>query len=368
MGHLYNFGLSQEDERTEATALSLGSLGSHDRVLSLASAGDMPLSLLAMGAESVVAVDLDPAQLHLCRLKAAAVQRLDRDDAIRFLGFMPASLGARAGWLRDLMPGLRPDTRLYWEWHEAEALRGAIWAGRFERYLRRVVRLVTPLIGLRRFERLVACTTLDEQRAYFARAFDKPRIRTMFRVAFHPLVYAVRGLDPRGLMHHAGTVSLGDQFFARFEAMCTTTPAASNHLLQLLVLGRVISTDAVPEYLTSAGVAVVRSRQGRLAFHEQDIVRFLRAAPPAAFNKAHLSNIVDWLPLAYFNELLRLLCAKMTKPARLVWRFLHADREPPPDLAGRVVLERTLGERLRQRDRFPFYGIVPARMNGAGAG
>jgi S-adenosylmethionine:diacylglycerol 3-amino-3-carboxypropyl transferase len=364
--HLYNFGLSQEDERTEATALGIGSLGSHDRVLSLASAGDMPLSLLALGAESVVAVDVDPHQLHLARLKAAAVQRLDREDAIRFLGFMPASLGARAGWLRDVMPGLRPDARLFWEWHEAEALRGAIWAGRFERYLRRLVGLVTPLIGLRSFEHLIACTSLDEQRVTFDRTFDRPRIRAIFRVAFHPMVYAVRGLDPRGLIHRRSGPSLGDQFFGAFRDLCTMTPAAGNHLLQLMVLGRVVSTDAVPEYLTSRGVTTVRARLDHLAFHEQDLVRFLRAAPPAVFNRAHLSNIVDWLPLAYFNELLRLLAAKMQRPARLVWRFLHADREPPPDVAARAVVDRALGEKLRRRDRFPFYGIVPVRLEGDG--
>lgn len=46
MSHLYNFGLSQEDERSEARALDLRPA---DRVLSIVSAGEMPLSLLSMG-------------------------------------------------------------------------------------------------------------------------------------------------------------------------------------------------------------------------------------------------------------------------------------------------------------------------------
>ena len=37
--HLYNFGISQEDEATEASALQLSA---GDRVLSIASAGEMP--------------------------------------------------------------------------------------------------------------------------------------------------------------------------------------------------------------------------------------------------------------------------------------------------------------------------------------
>jgi Protein of unknown function (DUF3419) len=42
MSYLYNFGLSQEDERSEARALDLRPA---DRVLSIVSAGEMPLSL-----------------------------------------------------------------------------------------------------------------------------------------------------------------------------------------------------------------------------------------------------------------------------------------------------------------------------------
>lgn len=61
MKHLYNFGFSQEDERSEARAFGPAGEG---KVLAVASAGEMPLSLLALGAHEVVAVDVDEAQLH----------------------------------------------------------------------------------------------------------------------------------------------------------------------------------------------------------------------------------------------------------------------------------------------------------------
>ena len=365
MTHLYNFGLSQEDESTEATALALGAHGSRDRVLSIASAGDMPLSLLALGAESVIAVDVDPRQLHLARLKAAAVLRLDREEAIRFLGFMPASRQSRRRWLREVLPGLPPDARLFWEWHEEQATGGAIWAGRYERYIRWVLLLSKPLVGFRLFEPLFECETLQEQRAWFERTFDRPKYRTIFRLAFHPRIYARRGMDPRSLQFRAPERSLGDQFFDRFRALCTATPARDNHLLQLTVLGRVLSLDAVPEYLTAHGVAAVRARIERLAFREEDLLVFLERAPRDAFNKAHLSNLADWLPQVRFEQAMRLLYARMATPARLVWRHIHVDRALPPDLEGKIRIDRALGERLLARDRFPFYGIVPARIDTA---
>ncbi len=41
------------------------------------------------------------------------------------------------------------------------------------------------------------------------------------------------------------------------------------------------------------------------------------------------------------------------------------DRALPSDLQGKIRIDHVLGERLRQRDRFPFYGIVPARIDAA---
>jgi S-adenosylmethionine-diacylglycerol 3-amino-3-carboxypropyl transferase len=363
VSHLYNFGLSQEDEQTEAAALGLG--GGHDRVLSIASAGDMPLSLLALGAESVTAVDVDPGQLHLARLKLAAVMRLEREDAIRFLGFMPAPRGSRRTWLRDVLPGLPTDSRLFWEWHEDEAARGAIWAGRYERYIGWLMLLVKPLVGLHPFEPLLACDSLQEQRAAFARAFDRPRIRAIFRLAFHPRIYSRRGIDPRSLQFRSPERSLGDQFFEQFRSLCTGTPARANHLLQLTALGRVQSVDAVPEYLSRRGAAVVRARADRLAFIEADLVAYLERTPRGALNRAHLSNLPDWLPQDRFDQVMRLLYARMATPARLVWRHLHVDRALPSDLQGKIRIDQALGERLRARDRFPFYGIVPARIDAA---
>ena len=89
--------LSQEDERSETLALDLRPA---DRVLSIVSAGEMPLSLLSMGVAQVLAVDINPAQLHLARLKLAAACTLERSDAIRFLGYRDGVPDQRHDWFR----------------------------------------------------------------------------------------------------------------------------------------------------------------------------------------------------------------------------------------------------------------------------
>ena len=359
MSHLYNFGLSQEDERTEVAALALCP---GERVLSIASAGDMPLSLLALGAGAVDAVDSDAAQLHLTRLKLAAVEALERVDAVAFLGFVPAPPKQRLRWLKEVLAVLPEGSRTFWEAAAARVSRGAIWAGRFERYMRWLAGTVVPLVGRRKFESLFACATLEEQALAFTRHFERSGMRALFRVAFHPKVFARRGMDPRSLEHRDRSVSLGEQYFATFRALCTGSLARDNPLLQLMVLRRTLSADVVPAYLSATGAEVVRTGRERLRLHLSDLGAYLEALPPGSFDKAHLSNLPDWLSQRRFEEVLALVAGRAARPARVVWRYIHVDRVLPPELEARVRVDRELGAHLRQQDRFPFYGIVPAEL------
>jgi S-adenosylmethionine-diacylglycerol 3-amino-3-carboxypropyl transferase len=359
MGALFGFGLSQEDERTEAAALRLVE---GDSCLCVASAGEMPLSLLAMGASEVAAVDLDPSQIHLTALKAATIRALDRAEALRFLGYLPASRPERRRSLARVLPLLPADSLPFWTRHREVAERGVIWQGRYERYIRLLVSLARPVLGRRRLEGLFAQDTLEAQRDYFDARIARPVLRSVFRLAFDPRVFARRGMDPRSLRFRHSATPLGDQYLDSFRAFCTGTPALQNHLLQLTLLGRLVDERASPACLQPHGMDRIRSRHDRLECRAADILSHLGSQPPFRFNKLHLSNLVDWLPAAEFEELLRTAAARLRRPGRLVWRYLHVARTVPEDLREVVRVDAELGARLAVTDRFPFYGIAPAAV------
>lgn len=360
--YLCNFGLSQEDERTEAKALDLPG----GRVLSIASAGDMPLSLLALEADSVIAVDNDPNQLHLCRLKAAAVQALERVEAIGFLGYMPAAPLFRRKWLQKVAEVLPVESRSFWLKHEKAISRGAVWSGRFERYIRRLQLLTRPLLGSR-LKALFSCSTLEEQEYVFEKYFDRPFMHRIFDFAFNPSVFASRGMDRRSLQFRDQPVSLADQYFESFRRLCVGTLACENHLLQLTTIGRVLSADVVPAYLSVDGFHHLKSRLDNLTFVECDVLDYLRQLPEPTFDKVHLSNVPDWLPQEQFETLMCLVEQKTARPARLVWRHLHVDRPLPPSLQTFIRVDNELRRQLQQDDRFPFYSIVPTRIEDTGS-
>jgi len=80
------------------------------RCLSVASGGDNTLSILARRPASVMAIDVNPVQLALVELKAAAFAELAHPDLVDFLG-----AGVDAGRVPGLLrrPG---DSRAWWRW------------------------------------------------------------------------------------------------------------------------------------------------------------------------------------------------------------------------------------------------------------
>lgn len=349
----YTFGLAQEDDRVETAAL--GPPGG--RVLAIASAGEVPLALLAAGADRVDAVDVDAAQLHLVQLKLAAVQCLEREEAIRFLGFLPASAEERRRWLDGVRPALPSASRDFWHQHRRVAYGGAIWAGRAER-LAWLLRLATRVSFGRELRGLLEAPTLSAQRAIAAR-HTSGVLRAVIRVAFQPALLRLRGMAPDSLRAPGPTLAeLSEQ---RFGALFTATLARENPYLQLHARGRAPSLECVPSYLTSSGFAALRGRQRELTLIEADVASQLRAAP-ARYDRVHLSNIADWMSPASFDNLLRLLVKALRRPARVLWRRVLVAGSIPRELAGELVVDHALAARLAAVDRFPFFRLVPASV------
>ena len=114
MEPIYNFGMSQDDARTEARALELKP---GDRMLCIASGGEVPLNLLAMEEVKIDAVDISPGQLNLSKLKLHAALTLEPVEAARFLGFMEADPETRRQYF-DKISGLMDEgEKAFWQNH-----------------------------------------------------------------------------------------------------------------------------------------------------------------------------------------------------------------------------------------------------------
>jgi S-adenosylmethionine-diacylglycerol 3-amino-3-carboxypropyl transferase len=358
MSFLFDFGFSQEDEITASAALDVDG----QTVLCVASAGDIPLCLLALGARKIIAVDISEPQLHLCRLKAAAIQCLERDAAVGLLGFTRVSEPERRRWFAQCIARLPDASVEFWRLHERMLCsRGAIWCGRYEQFIRKLRLIIRPLLGSA-FDDLAQCSTCAEQQALFDRRISRAWLRAFFRLAFSPRIFSRYGIDRQSLAHRQSAIPLGEQYWAKLRAFCSHTPAALNPWLQLHTMGRLLSLDAAPYYLTAAGFTKARQEMDRLHWVHCDLHAYVRDQLSVEISRVYLSNLPDWSSAAEFEQLICELVRKLAPQSRLVWSYLHVNRQLPVKLCRPVFIDENVSSRLRDKDRFPFYTYISARI------
>jgi S-adenosylmethionine-diacylglycerol 3-amino-3-carboxypropyl transferase len=355
MGPLYNYGISQEDVISEYRALDITDL---DSVLCIASGGEIPLNLAALQDVTIMAVDNSANQLRLCRIKQVAATILDPMNAASFLGYMKMSAtGRQRIFEKNILPVLSGEDSDFWKMNSDAIQSGVINSARFERYIRKISSVGRSLLGRKNLYRLFDCNSVEEQKYIFDQRITGSLLRTIFKIAFHPMIYKNRGIDPAGLTH-SGNRNIAEFFYQRFRNFCCSTLARRNYYLQYTFFNEVLFPEALPEYLQPALHDIFVKSSSRIEFRLTPFDTALQQAETGRFNKIHLSNIGDWMSKESMSVLLALIRDKTLPGARAVMRYIHLNHQVPASLP-ELIADYRLGEELVLKDRYPFYSIVP---------
>lgn len=321
-----------------------------DRVLSIASAGDNALALLAEGGaegpREVVAVDLSAAQLHAVAIRVAAFRTLDHGEVLELVGSRPSR--HRADLYRRLRPALDADARAFWDARPREVARGIGHAGRFERYFRLFRRVVLPLAQPRRHVRtlLAGGGTAESRRAWYDAHWDAWRWRALFRLAAGRAALG-RARDPRFFDHVGADVPVADRLAARVRDAVTATDPVTNPYLYWILTGA--HGEALPRYLRAEHFETIRARLDRLTLH-RSAIEHLDGERFDAFN---LSDVFEYLAPDDAARLFAHVAGLAAPGARVAWWDLLAERRVPPGVP--LIEDDALGARLHAADRAPFY-------------
>jgi S-adenosylmethionine-diacylglycerol 3-amino-3-carboxypropyl transferase len=347
-GRLF-FAQVREDPVLEIEALAAGP---DDSVVVVSSGGCTALSLLAAGAGSVVAVDLNTTQNHLVELKLAAVSELCAGDAVAFLGGWPATRSRRRSSYQRLRSSLTPPARSYWDAHRRSLERGVLGAGVSERFIAVVMAVLRVAIHPPwRVRRLLACRTLDEQRRFYAAAWDNRRWRLLFRVLLNRAVF--RHTYDDAFFRHVDNPSFARHFRGLAERTLTEVPIATNYFVHQMLTGRYPKgvPSGLPPYLDPAMGPGLASARRRLRLVDGAVVDHLRRCPDASIDGFALSNICEWLDDEEIEELFAEVVRTAAPGARLVFRNFVGWTEVPGRWRETVVEDRDRGEALSRSDR-----------------
>jgi S-adenosylmethionine-diacylglycerol 3-amino-3-carboxypropyl transferase len=361
MSFLYNFGMSQDDAESERKALDLKP---GDRLICLASAGEVPLNLLATTEAIIDAADISEPQIFLARLKMLAALYLDPPDAAQFIGYTTSTKENRQKMYRHLYPHLREQERNFWEQSQDLFEKGPILMARFEKYLSRFNGLALTVIGRKKMGGLFEFDEVGPQRDYFDRYLASKLLKIIFKVVFHPRIYKKRGMDEKGLTH-SGETDIAAFFFGRFRDFCTSTIARQNYFLQFSFYNRILFPEAFPSYLQENGNMVLRNHIEHLSFFHEPVTRKILSTVPGFYNKFALSNVGDWLQLSEMSELIESITQRSAEPGLILLRYIHRAHPVPDSLKNMIHTVIGYGHELEAVDRYPFYNLVPMVFNGS---
>lgn len=321
-----------------------------DTCLSIASAGDNSLAMLARGAGRVIALDLNPAQLACLELRVAAYRELSHPELLELIGSRPST--RRSELYRRCRPLLSAATRTFWDAHSGEVEAGIGGGGKFERYFALFRRRVMPLVHSRAtIEQLLAGGDLATREQFCREEWDTWRWRLLFRFFFSRFVMGRLGRDPSFFRYVEGSVA--DRIMARTRHALISLNPADNPYLQWILTGR--HTSALPFALRPENFEAIRANLERLEWHCLPLEDFLDQEGAASIDRFNLSDIFEYMSEENYRRLLERLVRAGRAGGRMAYWNMLAPRSRPESMAGQLRPLELEAQRLFQQDKAFFY-------------
>jgi S-adenosylmethionine-diacylglycerol 3-amino-3-carboxypropyl transferase len=340
------FSQCWEDPEMDRAALEVGP---GKTLVSATSGGCNTLSLALQEPSRIVAFARNAAQNHLLEVKIAGARLLSHGRYLEMLGVVPSD--RRTPLYGMCRPLLSAGARCYWDRHLHDIESGILRAGRCERYLEALRRLLLLLQGRDRIGRIFEPRPAAERCRFYEETWDTRAWRLFFRVFFSRTVLRHVGLDPESFTSMEGIGDLGEHFRSRARHALCDLPAEDNYFLAQICLGRYLDLEALPPYLREENFGRLRDSVGRIEIVKAGIGELLAHTPDDSVDCFALSTIFERSSPEAFETTLREIHRVARPGARLCYRNLLARRRYPASLDGLFSHEDELAARLLDRDR-----------------
>jgi S-adenosylmethionine-diacylglycerol 3-amino-3-carboxypropyl transferase len=322
--------------------------GPGKRCLSIASAGDNTLALLARSPDYVLAIDLSAPQLACLELRAAAYRTLQHGELLGLIGSIPSA--DRLRFYRPCRDLLSAGSLAFWDDHTKLIEKGIGGAGKFEDYFRTFREWVLPMIHSRKqIGALLQPKSRNERETFYDRVWDTRRWRALFQVFFSRRVMGALGRDPAFFRYVVGSVS--KRILSRTRHALTELEPTVNPYLQWILTGQ--HNGVLPFALREENFESIRSNIDKLEWRRaalEDVTE-----NEVRFDCFNLSDVFEYMSADnYIHELRRIV--SLARPgARLAYWNMLTPRTRPEELAEMLDPLPELSAALFAQDKACFY-------------
>jgi S-adenosylmethionine-diacylglycerol 3-amino-3-carboxypropyl transferase len=331
-------------------------------LVSICSAGDNALALLARDPERVVVVDLSPAQIACLNLRVSMYRSLAHREFLELMGSRPSD--RRGELLARALHGVSEGDRALWSSLEPEIVaHGLGGVGKFERYFRLMRTYLLPLIhGRRTIDDAFVARGKPAREAFLRQRWNNRRWRLLLRLFFSNAVMGRLGRDPAFFAHVRGT--LGEHVARKIEFAAIEQDPSENPFLHWILKGT--HGRALPFAWREENYATIAARLARLDVRPGALERFVATGERAdGFN---LSDIFEYMDAATYARVYGSILGASRPNARLVYWNMMVPRRAPVEHSSRIERLAEVEARGKQIDKAFFYAdLIVERVRPAAA-
>ena len=337
-----------EDSKLLTAALA----PSGKQCVSIGSAGDNSFALLAAGAASVTAVEMNPAQIACIELRKAAYLTLDHSKFLELLGSRPSTRRQEHFQAcRNLLP---PEIQTFWDAKQHEIDMGIASAGKFERYFEKFRKRVLPLAHPRsRVLSLLEKRNSDDRSSFYNDHWNNRRWNWIFKLFFSRKVMGALGRDPEFFKYVEGSVA--ERILSRTRHALVHLDPSENPYLHWILTGT--HGAALPEALEEKNYEPIRKALAadRLNIVNAPLEDLLERSDAPAYDAFNLSDIFEYMSEENTAALLEKIHTASNPGARLAYWNMLAPRSRPDSMSHLLKPLSAEADELSQQDRAFFY-------------
>lgn len=318
------------------------------RCLSIASAGDNTLALLAGAPDHVLAVDLSSAQLACLELRVAAYRSLQHGELLQLIGSTESQNRARL--YRQCRQHLSAAVMDFWDTRGGLIDQGIGSVGKFEHYFSMFRSRVLPLIHRRKGVcELLQPKTREQRVALYDNEWNNWRWQMLFRLFYSRRIMGALGRSPAFFQFVEGSVA--SRILERTRFALTELEPAQNPYIQWILTG--LHNGVLPFALREENFESIRRNLDKLEWRCSPLEDALEYG--GTFDCFNLSDIFEYMSRESYEQLLGRIVSSAAPGARLAYWNMLAPRRRPDAMSGKLESLDGLSKRLFAKDKTFFY-------------
>lgn len=353
-----NYSSSNEDSGSEVKALEISEA---DAVICITGSGARPLDLLIEKPKTIASVDFNRCQNLLLELKMAGIKDLRYEEFLEFVGVLPSS--RRRSMYKDIRQSLSAHGRDFWDRHSTMIEEGVIYQGRWEKYFRRLARLVS-LVRPGLVAELFGCVNLRVQTKVWREQCDRVPWRALLRSVSSRVFWKYLLGDPGFYQHVPRNFSVYEYLNERLAFAFENTLSSESSFATLLFLGRYDPNGALPSHLQKKHYGTLQNSLCRVQIVTCSLAQYLEECGKKRFDKYSISDIASYTDAEEYESIWKRIIATASPGARICERQFLVKREIPAQFESRIRRNRALEMELSRTDTSIFYTFVVSEIVG----